>query len=83
VGRGDPVDLVEFKVSEESGVTGDGRAVKFQLDVAVEVNVQGVIFLSPIGFLGRVSRRSWNRWVLRGKGANAMPKRLSYLGNPS
>src|SRR5262249_37610677 len=35
--------VVEFPIGEESGVTGDGRAVKRQLDLAVEVNAQGVL----------------------------------------
>jgi tetratricopeptide (TPR) repeat protein len=35
--------VVEFAVGKQSGVTGDGRAVEFQLDAAVEVNAQGVI----------------------------------------
>src|SRR5262249_38753428 len=35
--------VVEFAVSKESGVTGNGRAVELQLDLAVEIDAQGVI----------------------------------------
>src|SRR5262249_30722532 len=44
-GRGAEQDqsVVEFPVGEQSGVTGDGRAVELQLDVTVEVNAQGVM----------------------------------------
>jgi hypothetical protein len=35
--------IVEFAVGEESGVTGDCRAVELQLDLAVEIDAQGVI----------------------------------------
>jgi hypothetical protein len=40
---GQPEGVIEFPIGEESGVTGDGRAVELQLDLAVEVNAQGVI----------------------------------------
>jgi hypothetical protein len=30
--------VVEFPVGKESGVTGDGRAMELQLDVAVEID---------------------------------------------
>src|SRR5262249_21666083 len=35
--------VIEFPVGEESGVTGDGRTVELQLDLAVEVNPHRVI----------------------------------------
>jgi hypothetical protein len=35
--------VVELTIGEKSGVTGDGRAVELQLDLAVEINAQGVI----------------------------------------
>jgi hypothetical protein len=35
--------IVEFEVGEESGVTGDSRAVKLQLDLAVEFDADGVV----------------------------------------
>jgi hypothetical protein len=35
--------VVEFPIGEESGVTGNSRAVELQLDVTVEVNAQGVM----------------------------------------
>src|SRR5262249_55938201 len=35
--------IVEFAVGEESGVAGDGGAVELQLDLAVEIDAQGVI----------------------------------------
>jgi hypothetical protein len=40
VGRGAGQDqgVVEFTVGQQSGVTGDGRAVELQLDVAVEID---------------------------------------------
>jgi hypothetical protein len=44
--RGDAGQLegvIEFPIGEESGVTGDGRAVELQLELAVEVNAQGVL----------------------------------------
>ena len=35
--------IVEFAVGEESGVTGDGRAMKLQFDFAVEIDAHGVV----------------------------------------
>src|SRR5262249_43296592 len=35
--------IVEFAVGEESGVTGDGRAVELQLDLAIEIDAHGVV----------------------------------------
>src|SRR5262249_31204755 len=40
---GQPEGLIEFTVGEESRVTGDRRAVELQLDLAIEINTQGVI----------------------------------------
>src|SRR6516225_5469589 len=42
-GAGQCKGVVEFPVGEESGVTGDGRAVERQLDLAVEIDAQGVV----------------------------------------
>ena len=55
-GAGQVEGVVEFTVGEQSGVAGDGRTVELQLDVTVEVNAQGSLWLSPIGFLGRFGR---------------------------
>jgi hypothetical protein len=41
--------IVEFTVGEESGVTGDGRAVELQLELAVEIDAQGVIVAGRVG----------------------------------
>src|SRR5262249_9512258 len=38
-----PEGVIEFPIGEESGVTGDGRAVELQLDLAVELDAQEVI----------------------------------------
>src|SRR5262249_36517185 len=35
--------VVEFAVSEESGVTGDGRTVELELDFAIKIDAEGVI----------------------------------------
>ena len=35
--------VVEFPIGQESGVTGDGGAVEFQLELAIEANAQGVM----------------------------------------
>jgi hypothetical protein len=40
---GQPEGIVAFAVGEESGVTGDGRAVKLQFDCAVEIDADGVV----------------------------------------
>ena len=49
-----PESVVEFTICEESGVTGNGRTVELQLDLAVEVNAQGVILAAthrvPLSF---------------------------------
>src|SRR5262249_33429946 len=42
-GTGQSEGIVEFAVGEESGVTGDGRAVELQLDLAVEIEAHGVV----------------------------------------
>jgi hypothetical protein len=65
-------------MNKESGVTGDRRAVELQLDVAVEINTQGVIVA-----LTHWVPRSFRQEVVGkagfsgGKGANAVPKRPS------
>lgn len=38
-----PEGIIEFPIAEESAVTGDGGAVELQLDLAVEIDSQGVI----------------------------------------
>jgi uncharacterized membrane protein YhiD involved in acid resistance len=40
---GQSAGVVEFPIGEESGVTGNGRAVELQLDLTVEVNAQEVL----------------------------------------
>jgi hypothetical protein len=35
--------VIELAVGEESGIAGDGRAVKFQLELAVEIEAEGVM----------------------------------------
>src|SRR5262249_27164047 len=42
-GAGQVQGVVDFTVGEQSGVTGDGRAVELQLDVAVEIDAHGVV----------------------------------------
>src|SRR6516162_2019333 len=75
--------VIEFAVGEESGVTGDGRAVEFQLELAVEIESEGTIFALthwvPRSFQHEVVG---NAGFSEGEGANAMPKRPSHLGNP-
>src|SRR5262249_18210058 len=50
--------VVEFTVGEESGVTGDGRAVELQLDLAVEVKAQGVM-VAVTHWVPRSFRQEW------------------------
>jgi hypothetical protein len=56
--------------------------VELQLDLTVEVNAAGVVWAVthevPLTFRQEVVGI---RWVFRGKGANAVPKRQSHLGN--
>jgi hypothetical protein len=81
-GAGQCEGVIEFAVGQKSGIAGDGRAVEFQLELAVAIESEGVIFfLSPIGFLVVSAGGCWKRWGLRAKGANAMPKEPSHLGN--
>src|SRR5262249_45826798 len=42
-GAGQVQGVVDFTVGEQSGVTGDGRAMKLQLDFAVEIDAHGVV----------------------------------------
>jgi hypothetical protein len=42
-GPGQSERVVEFPVSEESGVTGNGRSVELQFEVVVEIDSQGVL----------------------------------------
>src|SRR5262249_58743745 len=42
-GAGQVQGVVDFTVGEQSGVTGDGRAVELQLDFAVEIDAHGVV----------------------------------------
>jgi hypothetical protein len=42
--------LVEFSISQQTGVTGDLGTVEFQLQTTVENDPQSTFFLSPIGF---------------------------------
>jgi len=35
--------IIEFALGEESSVTGDGRAVELQLDLAVDIDARGVV----------------------------------------
>jgi hypothetical protein len=44
---GDP--LQDADAGEESGVTGDGRSVELQLDLAVEIDAQGVMVAGRVG----------------------------------
>jgi hypothetical protein len=53
---GQSESAVEFTVGEESGVAGDGRAVEFQIELAVEIEAEGSWRLSPIGLLGCFGR---------------------------
>ena len=48
--------VVEFTIGEKSGIAGDGRAVEFQLELAVEFEAEGSFWLSPIGFLSCFGR---------------------------
>jgi len=49
-GRGGQSEgVVEFSVGEQSGVSGDGRAVELELEVAVEIDAQGVVLASQMG----------------------------------
>jgi hypothetical protein len=66
----------------QGGVTGDGRAVELQLDVAVEVNAQGVIWLPPIGFLGRFGRKSSETLGFPGKWRKRPAESIEPSGKP-
>ena len=74
--------VVEFAVGEESGVTGDGGAVELQLDLAVEIDAEGVV-LAVTHWVPRSFRQEvvGNAGFSGENGANAMPKRPSHLGN--
>src|SRR5262249_31349704 len=43
-GAGQREGVIEFPIGEESGIAGDGRAVELQLELAVEIESEGVIF---------------------------------------
>jgi hypothetical protein len=36
-------DVIEFALGEEFGIAGDGRAVEFELELAVEMEAEGVL----------------------------------------
>jgi hypothetical protein len=41
--RGQAEGVIQFALGEQSGVTGDGGAVKLQLELVVEIDAEGVI----------------------------------------
>src|SRR5262249_59323232 len=51
--------VIEFAVGEESGVTGNGRAVELQLELAVEIDAQGVLVAGTPGGARLGTRRNF------------------------
>jgi len=50
-GTGKAQGIIQFSDGQETGVGGDGRAVKFQADAGIELEPEGVFSPSPIGRL--------------------------------
>ena len=65
--RGQAEGVVEFAVGEESGVAGDGGAVELQLDLAVEIDAEGVVL-------------AVTHWVPRSVSAGSRRKRWDFQG---
>src|SRR5262249_3713295 len=73
---------VELAVGAESGVAGECGAVELQLDWAVEIGGDGVVLAVTHWVPRSFQQEVVGNAGFSGKGANAMPKQASHLGNP-